>query len=104
MLNSEISKKPVGATQEQLDVHNIEWVLTGGLSIGLKKTPSKWELRHSREYEWQQEKTHLFQKIANLTRKINELEGDINTIIAAMMDPSPELDDDAEEIISKYMS
>jgi hypothetical protein len=94
--------KPIGATQEQLDSNNIKWVLTGGLSIGLKTTPSKWQLRHSSEYEWQQEKTHLLQKIADLTRKTNELEGDINTIIDGMMDPSPELDNDVEEIISKY--
>lgn len=62
--------KPIGATQEQLDEHNIEWVLCGGYNIGMNKEPQKWALRHSSEYEWAKERTMLLQEIANLKREL----------------------------------
>ena len=60
--------KPIGATQEQLDDNNIEWVLCGGYNIGMNKQPQQWALRHSSEYEWANERTILLQEIANLKR------------------------------------
>ena len=70
--------KPIGATQHQLDEHNIEWVLCGGYNISMNKEPQKWALRHSSEYEWAKERTMLLQEIANLKRINKNLEDQID--------------------------
>lgn len=68
--------KPIGATQQQLDEHNIEWVLCG--NYGHRDTQElKWALRHSSEYEWAKERTMLLQKIANLRRQVTRLEDEL---------------------------
>ena len=95
-------QKPIGATQEQLDANNIEWVLCGGLNIGLNRQPQKWQLRHSNECDWAKEKSMLLREMANLSRKIYELENDCSTLICSMTDPSVELDGEIESLIEKY--
>ena len=65
--------KPIGATQQQLDEHNIEWVLCGNYGHRDIKEP-KWALRHSSEYEWAKERTMLLQEIANLRRQLYYLD------------------------------
>jgi hypothetical protein len=68
--------KPIGATQQQLDEHNIEWVLCG--NYGHRDTQEqKWALRHSSEYEWAKERTKLLQEIANLRRQVTRLEDEL---------------------------
>ena len=68
--------KPIGATQQQLDEHNIEWVLCGNYGHRGTREP-KWVLRHSREYEWEKERTELLQEIANLRRQVTRLEDEL---------------------------
>jgi hypothetical protein len=72
-----IMNKPIGATQQQLDENNIEWVLCGGYNIGMNKEPQKWALRHSSEYDWAKERTMLLQEIANLRRQVTRLEDEL---------------------------
>ena len=68
--------KPIGATQQQLDEHNIEWVLCG--NYGHRDTQEqKWVLRHSSEYEWAKERTMLLQEIAKLRRQVTRLEDEL---------------------------
>ena len=69
--------KPIGATQQQLDEHNIEWVLCGNYGHRDTQEP-QWALRHSREYEWEKERTELLQEIAYLKRINQKLEDQIN--------------------------
>jgi hypothetical protein len=69
--------KPIGATQQQLDENNIEWVFCGGYNIGMNKEPQKWALRHSSEYDWAKERTMLLQEIANLRRQVTRLEDEL---------------------------
>ena len=68
--------KPIGATQQQLDEHNIEWVLCGNYGHRDTQEP-KWALRHSSEYEWAKERTMLLQEIANLRRQVTRLEDEL---------------------------
>ena len=63
-----MTNKPIGATQEQLEENNIEWVLCSGYGIGVNKPEPKWALRHSSEYEWAKERMLSLQEIANLKR------------------------------------
>jgi len=69
--------KPIGATQQQLDENNIEWVLSGVYGHRDTQEP-KWELRHSSEYDWAKERTMLLQEIANLKRENAKLENAID--------------------------
>ena len=69
--------KPIGATQQQLEENNIEWVLCGNYGHRGTQEP-KWALRHSSEYEWAKERTMLLQEIANLKRINQNLEDQIN--------------------------
>jgi hypothetical protein len=87
--------KPIGATQQQLDEHNIEWVLCGGYNIGMNKEPQKWALRHSSEYEWAKERTMLLQEIAELTKDANHLAMCIDTFHA---------DEETYKIMGKYVA
>lgn len=68
--------KPIGATQQQLDEHNIEWVLCGNYGHRDTQEP-QWVLRHSGEYEWAKERTKLLQEIANLRRQVTRLEDEL---------------------------
>ena len=71
--------KPIGATQQQLDEHNIEWVLCG--NYGHRNTQeTQWVLRHSSEYEWAKEQTRLLQEIANLRRQVTRLEDALKVV------------------------
>ena len=65
--------KPIGATQQQLDDNNIEWVLCGNYGHVDVQEP-KWALRCSGEYEWAKERTMLLQQIANLKRELYYLD------------------------------
>ena len=65
--------KPMGATQQQLDDNNIEWVLCGNYGHVDVQNP-KWALRCSGEYEWAKERTMLLQQIANLKRELYYLD------------------------------
>ena len=86
--------KPIGATQQQLDEHNIEWVLCGNYGHRDAREP-KWALRHSSEYEWAKERTKLLQEIANLTRDANHLAMCIDTFHA---------DEETYKIMGKYVA
>jgi hypothetical protein len=59
--------KPTGATQEQLEENNIEWVYCSEYAHRNVYEPM-WALRHNSEYKWQEETTRLLQEIANLKR------------------------------------
>ena len=65
--------KPIGATQQQLDEHNIEWVLCGNYGHRDTQEP-KWALRHKKEYEWEKERTMLLQEIADLRKQLYYLD------------------------------
>ena len=71
--------KPIGATQQQLDEHNIEWVLCGNYGHRDTQEP-QWSLRHSSEYEWAKERTKLLQEIANLQRQVTKLEDALKVV------------------------
>ena len=86
--------KPIGATQQQLDEHNIEWVLCGNYGHRDTQEP-QWALRHSSEYEWAKERTKLLQEIANLSRDVKHL--------AACLDPFVE-HDETVKIMDKYLT
>ena len=77
-----------------LDANDIEWVACG-YNIGMNKSAQKWALRHSSEYDWAKERTMLLQEIGNLKR-------DIYAILNSMTYPSPDNDDELEQIIKKY--
>jgi hypothetical protein len=64
--------KPIGATQQQLEENNIEWVYCPKYI----HKPA-WILRHSSEYEWAKERTMLLQEIANLRRQVTRLEDEL---------------------------
>ena len=65
--------KPIGATQQQLDDNNIEWVLCGNYGHADVQEP-KWALRCRGEYEWAKERTMLLQQIANLKRELYHID------------------------------
>ena len=62
-----MNNKPIGATQEQLDANNIEWVYCSDYTHRNIYEPI-WALRHSSEYEWAKERMLSLQEIANLKR------------------------------------
>ena len=72
--------KPIGATQQQLDDNNIEWVLCGNYGHVDVQEP-KWALRCSDEYEWAKERTMLLQQIA--ASRVADREQKIQKLIAA---------------------
>ena len=63
--------KPIGATQQQLEENNIEWVYCPGW--GHRNDKPMWELRHSSEYDWAKERIVLLQEIANLRRHSTQI-------------------------------
>lgn len=69
--------KPIGATQQQLEENNIEWVYRPDYTHRNVYEPM-WELRHSSEYEWAKERTMLLQEIANLKRINKNLQNQID--------------------------
>ncbi len=67
--------KPIGATQQQLEENNIEWVYCPGYTHR-NIHESQWALRHSSEYKWAKERTMLLQEIANLKRELHLIDYD----------------------------
>ena len=65
--------KPIGATQQQLDEHNIEWVYCPDYTHRNVYEPM-WALRHKKEYEWEKERTMLLQEIADLRKQLYYLD------------------------------
>ena len=72
--------KPIGATQEQLEENNIEWVYCSEYTHRNVYEPI-WALRHSSEYDWAKERTMLLQEIANLKRDCHHLAKCIDTVV-----------------------
>jgi hypothetical protein len=95
-------RKPVGATPEQLEENNLEWVLVGGLSIGMKTEPQKWVLRNKNAHEVEKQKAKLLQQNANLARKLHYAEVDIIELLLDIADSntSPEV----INILNKYLA
>ena len=63
-----MNNKPIGATQEQLDENELEWVIGRKFNVGLRKPEPQWILVAKQELEWEKQQTKLLQEIANLKR------------------------------------
>ena len=72
--------KPIGATQEQLEENNIEWVYCSEYTHRNVYEPI-WALRHSSEYDWAKDRAKLLQEIANLKRDCHHLAKCIDPVV-----------------------
>ena len=85
---SDTPKQPSLCTecQRHVDASNLEWVLCGGLCIGMEVTPKVWTLRDKGEMTRQQQITKDLQKMANMAHENAELREQVQQLHFALSD------------------